>query len=101
MKNRFYVTSYSYMINFEYIFGMILSNLSQLKQNRGWENIKTPTSFVVEREVEEVIEKRWFSKEKTVTQTKRYLLFFIFENELDEKDLMFWRGFVLGNWKNY
>ena len=89
------------MINFEYIFGRISSNLRQLAENRGWKDIKYPISFSVERETEDVTEKRWFSKERTVVKTKRYLLFFIFENELDEKDLMFWKGFVLGNWKNY
>lgn len=100
MKNKFYVTSYSYMTNFEYIFRMISSNLRQLAENRGWKDIKYPTRFEIEEAYAEITVKGWFGKEKKVRK-KRYFLFFIFENQLDEKDLMFWRGFALGNWKNY
>lgn len=100
MKNRFYVTSYPYAQNFEYIFGMILSNLRKLSENRGWTDIKYPTSFQIKEEIKEVMERGFFSREKKVVKTK-YLLFFIFEEELNEKDLMFWRGFVLGDWRNY
>lgn len=100
MKNKFFVTSYGRMMNFEYIYGMIVSNLKQLADSRGWMDVKYPIRFEIEEEHKEITKKGWFGKERKVTKT-RYFLFFVFDKELDEKDLMFWRGFALGNWRNY